>query len=286
MLRVDSPGGSAVASEIILNATRRVAAKKPLVVSMGNVAGSGGYYVACGTKTIFADTSTITGSIGVVAGKLATSKMWERVGVNWTPIRRGANAGMLDSGDVFTNEQRTLLQGWMDEVYEVFKSHVTAIRGDKLTKSIDDLAGGRVYTGKQALALGLVDKIGGLDDAIQFAAKEASVDEYDIRILPQPKSFIEVLLSDLQDGESDNKTLSLGALAQIAPQNTAVDRRRAAAVACARAAAAAECIAGTPATPVAAAGESPDRDAGHRYPRHDDGRDTACYATYSACSWD
>ena len=129
VLRVDSPGGSAVASEIILNATKRVAAKKPLVVSMGNVAGSGGYYVACGTKTIFADTSTITGSIGVVAGKLATSKLWERVGVNWTPIRRGANAGMLDSGDVFTNEQRALLQGWMDEVYEVFKSHVTADSG-------------------------------------------------------------------------------------------------------------------------------------------------------------
>ena len=82
---------------------QRVAAKKPLVVSMGNVAGSGGYYVACGTKTIFADTSTITGSIGVVAGKLATGKMWEKVGINWTPIRRGANAGMLDSGDVFTN---------------------------------------------------------------------------------------------------------------------------------------------------------------------------------------
>ena len=221
VLRVDSPGGSAVASEIILHATTRVAAKKPLVVSMGNVAGSGGYYVACGTKTIFADTSTITGSIGVVAGKLATGKMWEKVGINWTPIRRGANAGMLDSGDVFTKEQRDVLQGWMNEIYEVFKGHVVAIRGDKLTKKIDDLAGGRVYTGKQALALGLVDKLGGLEDAIAFAAQQANVTQYDIRVLPQPKSFIEVLLSDLQDGDQDNKTLSL-TLQQLAPQNTSL----------------------------------------------------------------
>ncbi|MHB0959776.1 MAG: signal peptide peptidase SppA [Pirellulaceae bacterium] len=218
VLRVDSPGGSAVASEIILNATKRVQAKKPLVVSMGNVAGSGGYYVACGAKTIFADSSTITGSIGVVAGKLATSKMWDRVGINWTPIRRGANAGMLDSGDLFTDEQRTLLQSWMDEIYGVFKNHVVTIRGDKLTKNIDELAGGRVFTGQQALALGLVDKIGGLQDAIQFVAQEAGVEEYEIRVLPQPKSFIEMLMSDLQDGESDNKRLSL-TLAQIAPQN-------------------------------------------------------------------
>jgi len=211
VLRVDSPGGSAVASEIILNATRRVAAKKPLVVSMGNVAGSGGYYVACGTKTIFADNATITGSIGVVSGKLATGRLWERVGINWTPIRRGANAGMLDSGDVFTDEQRNVLQGWMNEVYDVFKGHVTAIRGEKLAKPIDEMAGGRVFTGKQALELGLVDKLGTLDDALKFAAGEAKIEEYEIRILPQPKSFLEVLLADLQDGESDSKTLSLGA---------------------------------------------------------------------------
>lgn len=218
VLRVDSPGGSAVASEIILNATKRVAAKKPFVVSMGSVAGSGGYYVACGTKTIFADESTITGSIGVVAGKLATGKMWEKVGINWAPVRRGKNAGMLDSGDVFSDEQRALLQGWMNEIYEVFKGHVVAVRGDKLAKPIDELAGGRVFTGKQALDLGLIDQLGSLQDAIACAAKEANITEYDIRVLPQPKSFIEVLLSDLQDGDSDNKSLSM-ALQQIVPHH-------------------------------------------------------------------
>ncbi len=222
VLRVDSPGGSAVASEIILNATKRVAAKKPFVVSMGNVAGSGGYYVACATETIFADATTITGSIGVVSGKFATTDMWKKVGVSWSPTKRGANADMLGSANVFTPEQRATMQTWMDEIYGVFKGHVVAIRGKKLKKEIDDLAGGRVYTGKQALELGLIDKLGGLDDAIDFAAKKAGLDKYDVRVLPRPKSFIELLLSDLQDGEKDNKTLSL-AVQRFAPRTSLVD---------------------------------------------------------------
>ena len=95
VLRVNSPGGSAVASEIILDATRRVKAKKPFVVSMGDVAGSGGYYVACASDVIFADETTITGSIGVVGGKLATADMWKKVGVTFKAYKRGENAGML-----------------------------------------------------------------------------------------------------------------------------------------------------------------------------------------------
>src|SRR5690606_14464796 len=83
VLRINSPGGSATASEIILDATRRVKEKKPLVVSMGNLAASGGYYVTCASDTIFADRSTMTGSIGVVAGKLATTAMWNKVGITW-----------------------------------------------------------------------------------------------------------------------------------------------------------------------------------------------------------
>src|SRR5205085_4335091 len=102
VLRVDSPGGSAVASEIILDATRRVKAKKPFVVSMGNVAGSGGYYVACASDVIFADKSTITASIGVVSGKLVTNPMWNKLGVTFKPYQRGENAGMLASDHPFT----------------------------------------------------------------------------------------------------------------------------------------------------------------------------------------
>lgn len=211
VLRVNSPGGSAVASEIILQATKRVAAKKPFVVSMGNIAGSGGYYVACGTDTIFADSATITASIGVVGGKLATNKMWESVGIHWHPIERGKNAGMLYSGDVFTDEQRQNLQSWMDEVYEVFKGHVVEARGNRLTQPIEKLAGGRVFTGRQALERGLVDRLGTLSDAIRFAANEADLEEYEVRVVPRPKSIIELMLSDLFDKEEDDGHIGLRA---------------------------------------------------------------------------
>ncbi len=205
VLRVNSPGGSAVASEIILQATRRLKDKKPLVVSMGDVAGSGGYYVSCAADTIFADASTITASIGVVAGKLATNEMWESVGINWHPIERGENSGMLFSGETFTDDQRQNLQDWMDEVYEVFQGHVVKIRGDRLTKPMEEIAGGRVFSGRQALELGLIDRIGTLSDAIKFAAKQANVEEYEVRVIPRPKNIIELMLSDLKGGEDDQQ---------------------------------------------------------------------------------
>lgn len=207
VFRVNSGGGSAVASEVILNASRRVAAKKPLVVSMGDVAGSGGYYVACGSDTIFADPSTITGSIGVVSGKFATTGMWDHLGINWYPYKRGANAGMLSSYEPFTDSERAAMRSYMDAVYEVFKGHVTAIRGDKLTKDIDAIAGGRVYTGRQALELGLVDQLGGVEDAIAFAANRVGLEDYDVRVVPRPKPFMELLMEDLSGGGDDSPHL-------------------------------------------------------------------------------
>lgn len=210
VLRVDSPGGSAVASEIILDATRRAKAKKPFIVSMGNVAGSGGYYVACAADTIYADASTITGSIGVVGGKFATKELFDKVGVNFKPYARGANAALLNTSKPFSEAERARMQGWMDEIYGVFKGHVTAIRGDRLKKPIDELAGGRVYTGQQALELGLVDKIGTLHDAIREVAQIANLgDDYEVRQIPKAKSFIEQLLEI--DGDDDRKGLDVTA---------------------------------------------------------------------------
>jgi len=116
--------------------------EEALCVSMGDVAGSGGYYVACGTDTIFADPSTITASIGVVAGKLVTRAMWDKVGINWEPYDRGANAGILSSDERFSDRERDALKSWMEEIYEVFKGHVKAIRSDRLKKDLEDLAGG------------------------------------------------------------------------------------------------------------------------------------------------
>lgn len=211
VFRVNSPGGSAVASEVILNAAKRVAAKKPLIVSMGNVAASGGYYVACGTDTIFAEESTITGSIGVVAGKFGTSALWNKLGITFTPIQYGKNAAMLSTADVFSDSERAAMQSYMDEVYEVFKGHVTTARGELLKKPIDEIAGGRVYTGKQALELGLVDKIGGLHDAIAVAAAKAGLPEdCEVRVVPRPKNFMEALMSDISGPKDDGKHLSLG----------------------------------------------------------------------------
>ncbi len=210
VLRVDSPGGSAVASEIILDATRRVKAKKPFLVSMGNVAGSGGYYVACAADTIYADASTITGSIGVVGGKFATRQLFDKVGVNFKAYTRGANAALLGTAKPFSEAERARMQSWMDEIYGVFKGHVTAVRGDRLKKPIDELAGGRVYTGQQALELGLVDKIGTLHDATREVAQAAKLgDDYEVRQIPRARSFIEQLLETDQD--DDRKGLDVAA---------------------------------------------------------------------------
>src|SRR6185295_16463071 len=143
--------------------------------SMGNVAGSGGYYVSLGSDTIFADQTTLTASIGVVGGKFVTNDMWNKIGITFKTYERGKNAGILATDNLWTDGERKKVESWMEDVYGVFKKHVTDSRGTKLKKPIDDLAGGRVYTGKQALELGLIDKIGTLQDAIAFVAKEAKL---------------------------------------------------------------------------------------------------------------
>jgi protease-4 len=209
VLRVDSPGGSAVASDIILAATLDVKAKKPFIVSMGNVAGSGGYYVTCGSNTVYADAATITGSIGVVAGKFATTPMWNKIGITFKSYQRGANAGLLSSDHPFTAEEKQRMQGWMDDIYGVFKKHVTDSRAKKLAKPIDELAGGRVYTGEQALKLGLVDKIGTLQDAIAQAASEAKISDYDVRAIPAPKNFIEKIMEESTGGKESSHEIDV-----------------------------------------------------------------------------
>lgn len=208
VLRVNSPGGSASASEIILDATKRVKARKPLIVSMGDVAGSGGYYVACGSDTILADAATITASIGVVSGKLATTELFENVGIRLKAYRRGANAGMFASGARFTESERQAMRERMDEVYATFKGHVSVNRVTKLKKPLDEIAGGRVYTGKQALELGLIDRIGTLRDAIEQAAADAALGaEYEVRSLPRTKSIFESMLTDTDAKSEPGKGL-------------------------------------------------------------------------------
>lgn len=234
VLRIDSPGGSALASEIMLNAAKRVSARKPLIVSMGNVAASGGYYVTCSAETIFADSGTITGSIGVFGGKIVTTGAWDKLGVHWYAQQRGKMAGLLSSASQFNDEERAKIVEYMNAIYDVFKGHVTASRGKHLTKPIDEIAGGRVYTGAEARELGLVDRIGGLNDAIKFAAKRAGLGEYDIRVIPEPPSIFDMFgVSGSDEGytqtgfRSKRSMANLPTIATILATLSAVDPIRA-----------------------------------------------------------
>lgn len=204
VLRVDSPGGSALASEIMWHAAKQCAKAKPLVVSMGDVAASGGYYVSVAADTIFCDPGTITGSIGVVGGKIVTKGLWDWAGVSFHEVKRGQNADLFNSNRKWDDRERALVVREMQDVYDVFTGHVKESRGKRLKDDIEKLARGRVYTGRLAMAKGLVDHMGGLEDAIKFAADEANISEYDIRVLPKPKTFLDLFLKGLGADEDDD----------------------------------------------------------------------------------
>jgi protease IV len=175
VLRIDSGGGSAQASELIWASVEQLKAKKPVIVSMSDVAASGGYYIAAGATKIFAQANTLTGSIGVVGGHIAPAAALAKLGVNTFPMGRGKHATMMASLKPWTAEERALMQRHMEQVYTTFVSRVATGR-KKSADQIQPLAQGRVWTGAKALELGLVDAIGGLDAALAEARKLAKVD--------------------------------------------------------------------------------------------------------------
>lgn len=196
VLRIDSPGGSALASDLILREVEQLRAKKPVVVSMSDVAASGGYYIAARATRIVAEPATITGSIGVVTGKLATGRFQEELlGVTHDPLQRGTNADLYSSLKPFDERQTALLGRRVGEIYGRFLDHVAA--GRKLERrAVEAVAAGRVWTGADALALGLVDELGGLDRAIALAREAAGVadsEELGLVYLPKPESFWDLL---------------------------------------------------------------------------------------------
>lgn len=204
VLRVNSPGGSAMASEILWEAADEwKTTGKPFIVSMGGVAASGGYYVASGADRIFAEAGTITGSIGVVGMKFVVGEAMEKLGISTHTTRRGKNAGAMSMTQGFSEDEEKLVRGAMLEVYEVFKKRVVDGRGDALKGDLEALAGGRVYSGAQALENGLVDEIGGLHDAIAHAAQEANLDMPEAKLLPEPKSGLEGLFSTPEKKQDD-----------------------------------------------------------------------------------
>ena len=196
VVRINSPGGSATASEIIWDLIRQVPEKKPVIISMGTVAGSGGYYIASAGSYIFASPATLTGSIGVVTGKPVLTKMMDKINVNHKTYTRGRNATLFDLFHPLTDEQRAMLHDQMQVVFDQFKDRVMMGRKDKI-RNIDDLATGRVYTGEQGLSLGLVDGVGTLADAVEMAANRAKITSYDVVHLPKPKTLVELLLEGM-----------------------------------------------------------------------------------------
>ena len=175
VLYVDSPGGSAVASDVIWREVVRVRdAGKPVIVSMGSVAGSGGYYIACPADVIVALPTTITGSIGVFGGKFVVADLLERLGLTTGAVEHGAHARMYSPRRTFTDSERERLAASIDAIYDDFVAKVAAGRG-RTVADIEPVARGRVWSGRDAVDRGLVDEIGGLRDAVRIARARAGL---------------------------------------------------------------------------------------------------------------
>ena len=201
VVRINSPGGSATASEAIRRALETLAAKKPVVLSMGDLAASGGYWITCLGRPIYAEPATITGSIGVFALKLSFGSLLKKVGVKMESVTLDESAGAMSPDRGWTPGEQEKMQGFVDDIYEKFLSRVAASRRMK-TEAVAPIAGGRVWSGAQALKLGLVDHLGGLDDAMTAAAKEGKLEPgFEVIHRPQHKSVFETF--DLFGDSSD-----------------------------------------------------------------------------------
>jgi protease-4 len=194
VLRVNSPGGSALASDIILQEVIAAKEKKPIVASFGRYAASGGYYIACGANAIFAQPTTLTGSIGVFgtipnAQKLLNNKL----GVTFDEVSTNTNAEFLSINRPMTSFEQQKMQAFVERTYETFISHVA--EGRNLTKAhVDSIGQGRVWNGIDAKAIGLVDELGSLKDALDKAAELAKIDDYRVVNFPKEKDQFEQLM--------------------------------------------------------------------------------------------
>ena len=188
VFRVDSPGGSAVASEVVSRELDRAKESgKPVVVSMGSVAGSGGYWISAPAAKIVAQPGTITGSIGVVWGKLADRDAWARLGITFDQVVLGRNATFSSSRDPYTDSERDRLGVVIEDIYDNFIEHVAANR-ELDAEETRRIAKGRIWTGAQAAENGLVDELGGLERAIALVKEEAGLDlESDVKLVVFPR---------------------------------------------------------------------------------------------------
>jgi len=214
IFRVNSPGGSALASELIYQAARRCAKEKPVIASVTGMAASGGYYVAAGADTIVADPAAIVGSIGVVSGKLSLTGLYDKIGISTYEATRGRNAGMVLSRP-WNKEELAAVRKHAQRWYDTFESRVAESRAGKL-KDIDTVAQGRLFTARQAVRNGLVDSTGGLNDAAKLARSAAGIEQCTYITLPEPRTLMDVLYGTGGDASAPAILTRIAPLEQLA----------------------------------------------------------------------
>jgi protease-4 len=196
VLRIDSPGGNALTSDLIWREVELTKKVKPVVVSMGNYAASGGYYIACNANTIFAQNNTITGSIGVFGILPNFTQLTTKLGIYTQQVKTHANSAQYSPFVPLDDKFKAVTLEGVEHIYKTFVTHVAA--GRKMTfAQVDSIAQGRVWAGSEAIKIGLVDKIGGLTDAIQEAAALAKIDNYKTQNYPEYKKDLNDILADL-----------------------------------------------------------------------------------------
>jgi len=201
VLRIDSPGGSALTSDLIWREIEITKKVKPVVVSMGNYAASGGYYIACNANKIFAEKNTITGSIGVFGVLPNFSPLANKLGINTEQVKTHENSANYSPFVPVDEKFKAFTLESVEHIYNTFVTHVA--EGRKMTfAQVDAIAQGRVWSGTQALKIGLVDKIGGLNDAIAEAAKIAKIKSYSTQNYPEYEKNFNDLLSGLPFAQS------------------------------------------------------------------------------------
>lgn len=228
LFRIDSPGGSYVASDTIWQETVRARkAGKPVIASMGDLAGSGGYFVAMAADKIVAQPGTITGSIGVLGGKMLTTGFWQKLGITWDEVHEGANATFWTGTSDYTPAQWARFQAWLDRIYEDFTSKVA--EGRRLPKQrVLEIAKGRIWTGEDAKSLGLVDELGGFETALKLAKQAAGIPEKEdvrLKLFPPRKSPLELILERISGREPEPEEASVQALFRVLERVQPLARR-------------------------------------------------------------
>lgn len=213
LFRIDSPGGSAVASETIWREVKRAHdAGKPVIVSMGDVAGSGGYYIAAPADKFVAEPATLTASIGVVGGKLILDGLMKKLGINWQSVEIGSDASGLSALQDFTPQEYARFEAMLDDVYAGFKKRVAD--GRKLSAdAVEEAAKGRVWTGEDAKPLGLVDELGGFSTALALAKQAADIaadQDVTLKLFPPPENKLGTILARLSGRAEENGTGASG----------------------------------------------------------------------------